>query len=560
MNSFTALDRINRKIRLEGARERLNAELAQKGKEQLNGAPSLEGVSDIDENDLIDPHDLWMFFKDLPTHLRAKITERINGLITTDTLFENQAIAEPLVEGGVIGDLDARNEYQRTRLLHQDQIPLTLWKMIEEHGASAFLSEDYLAADFKFLKGKQFKATLTAIRSGIRQQENASIDFILDGYFLAKSFFTYESMEQGLEYFEDNLESCDSSELKDSYFRSHNPLATEDEIYEHIKLFNEALLPTSDSEAGRFARNECRTLYNMMLKATILVDYLRLRGYSFTDSALRDIWHSYSEPWGIRQSKPIENLRKVDVYIKTKFPEVSSEDRLTIATQCMLAGDPIKKASYALREKPVQEDLTTKTEEPKRDYKPYSQSIKESLAALIQNYFPDEDQEIFLTDLYTRYKRIPEVTYDTVLEAFRKLKSRDDIIDFLDNLKKIKVTEVVSDEPETQSIEQNNVEDRYEIYFHRGESGKAIYQDTLREIRDEKAARRIHKAIEKLRLGIGDHVNMPGLAISELRLGNYRVYTYQKGRQIVVLGVGKKEDQPRDKIYYSQLVSTAYLH
>jgi len=566
--NFTQADQIAWKRRVEGAKARLNSEVEEDGRNQLSELT--EGLSppeefEFDPQELTDPFEIADFILRLPLHILSRATRKINDSITMETLLDNQAISESLMEGGIIGDISTREEYERTRLLHLSALPYSLKNVLMDFLANALVKGDFLGADLDFLDTKNFRKTVSAIKSDVRKSVDRHDDLMVGGYFLSRTFLTYDSMTRGLAYIEDNLAPFDRDALQDTFRTGHMLASTEDEIFEHLKIFNESLLPISASKAGSVARNTCKEFYTKLLKATILTDYIRLRGFLLTDRQLIDIWNSYSDPWGIRNSKPIENIRKCQIYLATKHPELSHEEQMEIATRYMFAADPIAKVENLL--KPRATNSSTKPTVSKEEVlvtKSFKESLLDSFATLIKTYLPnDDDPKELVGFLYERYKRSHSVTYDTILNAFRSSSNRSELLAQLP-LEKVVVPAVEMPSVSTDKTLQPKPipKDQIEVYFHRGDSGQAQYQEWLETITDPTYEKRIQQSIEKFRVGIGDAKQLQDSCLSELRIHigpGYRVYYVRIKNRAVILGGGKKDDQNRDMVYFEN-IAKGYIH
>ena len=82
------------------------------------------------------------------------------------------------------------------------------------------------------------------------------------------------------------------------------------------------------------------------------------------------------------------------------------------------------------------------------------------------------------------------------------------------------------------------------------DSGKSLYADWLKNLRDAKAKAKIMMQVDKMELGLFGDVEAIGEGLSELRIHygpGYRVYYGKEGQQVfLLLCVGDKSTQSKD--------------
>lgn len=566
MSEFVA--KKHREIRLDAARATVDAEtdahclaLIEEFQELIAQNP----LTELPEGCLTDPGS-WFSTEELkrvPVHMLGLLGRRMEELTTLRVREGNRSIAESLLEGALLDESGLRESYQKTRLLHFEEIPEFLRDAVWRIARHFVLSEDFLVGSVKFSDSKTRKRSYQSVKADIENKYANRGHLVEESFLLIKVFPTFYAMEDGLRRIESDLEPFNTDQLSKLYGICDNIDAPVDSLVEYLRLYNDSLLLYKDSPSGKVAREGCRAVYTALLKATILTDYLRIRGYEVPDKDLKVIWDSYKEPWGIRDSLVIKNIRLVDNYLLREHPELSKEERLKLALSNMLRPDPIRKVESHVFSKAREVERDVKQATPKiaeTSYKPYQQTIKEAFMALIETHLPTDQNKRELLDLiYAAYKKFPELTYERILDSFRCSKSREELLELIKPKKKEVVTETPKQEPVKVGTIQTTIPDDVEIYFLRGATGRSNYEVFLDGVSDKTYRRAIETAVEKLRIGLGDIKFETDKGIYAVRIHKgpgYRLYFYRQNGSLIVLGGGDKSSQEQDLERFSKLART----
>jgi len=109
-----------------------------------------------------------------------------------------------------------------------------------------------------------------------------------------------------------------------------------------------ALAP--DSSAAKIWSSSVDLGYDLVLKSSILADYLTILGYQpFRDSIITEevflkFWKSYDGPWRLYDSRLVRKLETFLEQSREREPDFDEQERLKLAIQVALSEQPVSKA------------------------------------------------------------------------------------------------------------------------------------------------------------------------------------------------------------------------
>jgi hypothetical protein len=161
------------------------------------------------------------------------------------------------------------------------------------------------------------------------------------------------------------------------------------------------------SSAGQIWLRSVEFAYNLILKSSILADYLRILGYQpFGDSIITEevflkFWKSYDEPWRLYDSRLVRKLETFLEQSREREPDFDEQERLKLAIQVALSEEPVRKAlAFHFPQRPTNQQRqelegTPQTPRTESDQNISSQNLKPppNLKELISSKFPEADKD-----------------------------------------------------------------------------------------------------------------------------------------------------------------------
>ena len=171
----------------------------------------------------------------------------------------------------------------------------------------------------------------------------------------------------------------------------------------HICLI--ALAP--DSSAAKIWSSSVDLAYDLVLKSSILADYLTILGYQpfrdsiITEEVFLEFWKSYDGPWRLYDSRLVRKLETFLEQSRIREPDFDEQERLKLAIQVALSEEPVRKAlAFHFPQRPTNQQRqelegTPKTPMTESDQNISSQNLKPppNLKELISSKFPEADKD-----------------------------------------------------------------------------------------------------------------------------------------------------------------------
>jgi len=166
-----------------------------------------------------------------------------------------------------------------------------------------------------------------------------------------------------------------------------------------------ALVP--DSSAAKIWSSSVDLAYDLVLKSSILADYLTILGYQpfgdsiITEEVFLEFWKSYDGPWRLYDSRLV---RKLETFLKQSReiePDFDEQERLKLAIQVALSGEPVSKAlAFHFPQRPTNQgkqelEGTSKTPSTESDQNISSHNLtpRQILKRSITSKFPKANKD-----------------------------------------------------------------------------------------------------------------------------------------------------------------------
>jgi hypothetical protein len=163
----------------------------------------------------------------------------------------------------------------------------------------------------------------------------------------------------------------------------------------------------SGSSAAQIRLSSVDLGYDLVLKSSILADYLTILGYQpFCDSIITEevflkFWKSYDKPWRLYDSRLVGKLETFLKQSREIGPDFDEQVRLKLAIQVALSEEPVRKAlALYFPQRPINQQRqelegTPKTPRTESDQNRSSQNLtpRQILKGSITSKFPEADKD-----------------------------------------------------------------------------------------------------------------------------------------------------------------------
>ena len=166
-----------------------------------------------------------------------------------------------------------------------------------------------------------------------------------------------------------------------------------------------ALVP--DSSAAKIWSSSVDLGYDLVLKSSILADYLTILGYQpfrdsiITEEVFLEFWKSYDKPWRLYDSRLVIKLETFLEQSREREPDFDEQERLKLAIQVALSEESVSKAlACHFPQRPTNQQRqelegTPQTPRTENDQNRSSHNLgpKHNLKELISSKFPKADKD-----------------------------------------------------------------------------------------------------------------------------------------------------------------------
>jgi hypothetical protein len=225
---------------------------------------------------------------------------------------------------------------------------------------------------------------------------------------------------------EESLESDDFQALKSVYIQALQDLANQvrEGGYRSLEYMSDLRSPRErvefildlhtclialapDSSAAKMWSSSVNLAYDLVLKSSILADYLTILGYQpfrdsiITEEVFLEFWKSYDGPWRLYDSRLVRKLQTFLEQSRIREPDFDEQERLNLAIQVALSEEPVSKAlACHFPQRPTNQgkqelEGTPQTPRTENDQNRSSHNLgpKHNLKELISSKFPKADKD-----------------------------------------------------------------------------------------------------------------------------------------------------------------------
>jgi hypothetical protein len=319
-----------------------------------------------------------------PAQVQRAILERVKEFLKEQDIF---LVGEAGIIAGTVELPNGR------RMLVKDFLETVFWILIDNQSDEfyhMFLLLDVFPT-IDILKKQQY-AVRRELRFSSMSQESLESDDIESKYIQALQDVAKHIREGGYRSWE-------------SMFDSRSPLMTRVKVI--LELNYRLVTHFPGSSAGQIWLSSVSVAYDLVLKSSILADYLTILGYQpFRDSIITEevflkFWKSYDGPWRLYDSRLVRKLETFLEQSREREPDFDEQERLKLAIQVALSEEPVRKAlAFYFPQRPINQQRqelegTPQTPRTESDQNISSQNLtpRQILKRSISSKFPEADKD-----------------------------------------------------------------------------------------------------------------------------------------------------------------------